>query len=269
MGIVKVPTTFNIDLEFEIPEFHRRLFAWMIDVVIQYIYFRIALKIVNSSFSSSDLLTEDAQYNLWGIWMMIIVPIFTYHLVSEIAMNGQSIGKKIMGIRVVHENGARPGLSQFIIRWLIRTGDYTMIAIILLNVFILINKELLFFLGASLVLLLTDIILVVSSKKGQRLGDILAHTILVKTKAMGSMEQTVFMEVADNYVPVFPQIMRLSDKDINAIKSILDTARKKGDFNLAAMATEKVKNHLKIDSSLSPFDFLDTLLKDYNYLSIK
>ena len=79
----------------------------------------------------------------------------------------------------------------------------------------------------------------------------------------------VFMEVADNYIPVFPQIMKLSDKDINAIKSILDTARKRGDFNLAALASEKVKNHLKIETSLSPFDFLDTLLKDYNYLSVK
>ncbi|HET9823793.1 MAG TPA: hypothetical protein VFP87_00590, partial [Chitinophagaceae bacterium] len=108
-----------------------------------------------------------------------------------------------------------------------------------------------------------------SNKKSQRLGDILAHTILVNTKAKGSMEETVFMEVADNYVPVFPQIMKLSDRDINAIKSILDTARKKGDFNLAAMASEKIKSHLQIDSSIQPFDFLDTLLKDYNYLSVK
>ena len=83
------------------------------------------------------------------------------------------------------------------------------------------------------------------------------------------MEETVFVEVADNYVPVFPQIMKLSDKDINAIKGILDTARKKGDFNLAAMAGEKIKSHLMIDTPMPPFDFLDTLLKDYNYLSVK
>jgi hypothetical protein len=63
--------------------------------------------------------------------------------------------------------------------------------------------------------------------------------------------------------------MQLSDKDINAIKSILETARKKGDFYMASNASEKIKTHLKIDSNLSPFDFLDTLLKDYNYLSVK
>ena len=269
MSVIKVPTTFNIDLEFEIPEFHRRLFAWLIDVVIQIIYYWAAIAILSRSVSTRDLLSQDTQYNLWGLYMMIIVPIFTYHLICEVTMNGQSIGKKILGIRVVNENGGRPDISQFIIRWLIRTGDYAIIAIILLNVFILINKELFVFLAASLMLLLTDIILVVSSKKGQRLGDILAHTILVRTKAKGSMEETIFMEVADNYVPAFPEIMRLSDRDINAIKSILDTSRKKGDFKLAAMASEKIKTHLKINSTMSPFDFLDTLLKDYNYLSVK
>jgi len=61
--------------------------------------------------------------------------------------------------------------------------------------------------------------------------------------------------------------MHLSDRDINSLKSILDTARKKHDFNLAEMAAEKIKDHLKIETSISPFDFLEILLKDYNFLS--
>ena len=111
--------------------------------------------------------------------------------------------------------------------------------------------------------------LVVSSKKGQRIGDILAKTILIRTHSKGNIEDTVFIDVADSYVPSFPQIMQLSDKDINAIKSILETSRKKGDYNMAEAASSKVKAHLKIESGLPPFDFLDVLLKDYNYLSTK
>ncbi|HEV8285738.1 MAG TPA: RDD family protein [Chitinophagaceae bacterium] len=269
MGVIKVPTTFNIDLEFEIPEFHRRLFAWAIDIVFIYIYCRVAIAILSRSISSADVFSKDGLYNIWGLWMMILIPVFVYHLVCEISMNGQSIGKKIMGIKVVSENGGRPGISQFIIRWLIRTSDYIYVAIIYTADYLPDKTIVLILLAIYAPLTIIDIILVVSSKKGQRLGDILAHTILVSTKPRGSMEETIFMEVADNYVPVFPQIMKLSDKDINAIKSILDTARKKGDFNLAAMASEKIKSHLKIDSPMSPFDFLDTLLKDYNYLSVK
>src|SRR5439155_12866367 len=97
--------------------------------------------------------------------------------------------------------------------------------------------------------------------------DILAHTFLIKTRQRNLISDTVFLKVAENYIPSFPQVMQLSDKDINAVKGILDTARKKNDLHLAVIACEKIKNHLKIDTSMSPFDFLDTLMKDYNYLS--
>ncbi len=72
-----------------------------------------------------------------------------------------------------------------------------------------------------------------SLPKSQRLGDLLAKTILIRTNTKGSIDDTVFMAVGDNYVPSFPQIMQLSDRDINAIKSILETARKKGDYKMA------------------------------------
>jgi uncharacterized RDD family membrane protein YckC len=269
MPAVKVLTNFNIDLEFQIPEFWRRLLSWIIDVIIQYLYIRIAGAIYSSIGESSNPFDTDSQYNMHWLNIIFWLPIFVYHLVCEITLNGQSIGKKIMGIRVVNENGGRPSLSQFIIRWLIRTADIMIIIILLLNVLIFLYQGLIWALIGSVILLLTDVILVVSSKKGQRLGDILAKTMLIHTKASGNLYDTVFQEVADNYLPSFPQIMKLSDRDINSIKSILDTARKKGDFNMAANASEKIKAHLKIDSALSPFDFLEIALKDYNYLSTK
>ena len=48
MGIVKVSTNFNIELEFEIPAFHRRLIAWGIDLFIQVFYLIIAFKLYDS-----------------------------------------------------------------------------------------------------------------------------------------------------------------------------------------------------------------------------
>ena len=115
-------------------------------------------------------------------------------------------------------------------------------------------------------LLVTDIILV-NSRKQQRLGDLLAHTILIKTKQKTSIDDTIFLQVAEGYTASFPQVMQLSDRDINALKSILDAAKKHGDYNLALNASEKIKAHLHIDTSLSPFDLLEILLKDYNYLA--
>jgi uncharacterized RDD family membrane protein YckC len=271
MAVIKVPTNFNIDLEFEIPEFYRRLVALLIDVIIEYFYLRIAGEIYSSIESSSGR-GADSQYDIQAFGLLLFLPILLYHVGMEITMNGQSIGKKIMGIRVVNENGGRPSISQFLIRWLLRVSD---LWIAILLVMIISNPdfgrdvETTFVILAALAFLITDIVLVVSSKKGQRIGDILAKTILIRINTKSNIEDTVFVDVADSYVPSFPQIMQLSDKDINAIKSILETARKKGDFNMAEAASDKIKSHLKIESTMTPFDFLDVLLKDYNYLSTK
>jgi uncharacterized RDD family membrane protein YckC len=270
MAVIKVPTNFNIDVEFEIPEFYRRLISLVIDVVIEYFYLRIAIEIYKAIARNSGW-DADTQYNLQAVGLLLFLPILLYHILLEITMNGQSIGKKIMGIRVVNENGGRPGISQFLIRWLLRVSDLwiAVILILLLSSAFTESAETTFIVIAALAFLITDIVLVVSSKKSQRIGDILAKTILIRTNPKGNINETVFIDVADSYIPSFPQIMQLSDKDINAIKSILETARKKSDFNMAEAASSKIKAHLKIESSMSPFDFLDVLLKDYNYLSTK
>jgi uncharacterized RDD family membrane protein YckC len=271
MAVIKVPTNFNIDVEFEVPEFYRRLLALLIDMIIQFFYLRIANEIYKSIAMNSSW-DIDSNYNMQAVGLLLFLPILLYHPLQEITMNGQSIGKKILGIRVVNEIGGRPGISQFLIRWLLRVSDLwiAIILIILLSTPDLFkDAESTFIVLAALAFIITDIVLVVSSKKGQRIGDMLAKTILIRTGAKGNIEDTVFIDVADSYVPSFPQIMQLSDKDINAIKSILETARKRGDYNMAESAAYKIKSHLKIESSLSPFDFLDVLLKDYNYLSTK
>ncbi len=271
MALIKVPTSFNIEVEFEIPEFYRRLFSLLIDVIMEIMYLFVASKIMRSIVESYDLSNEDSLYDLNAIGMLMILPVLVYHVVMEITMNGQSVGKKIMGIRVVNENGGRPSVSQFLIRWLLRVSDLWILALL----FILSTGgmgggiEAGFLLLAALAFLITDIVLVVSSKKGQRIGDILAKTILIRINSKASIEETIFQEVADTYTPSFPQIMQLSDRDINAIKSILETSRKKNDYSMAMAAADKIKNHLQINSDMDPYDFLDVLLKDYNYLSVK
>ena len=271
MAVVKVPTNFNIDVEFEIPEFYRRFISLIIDFVIQFFYYKIAVEILSSIAGGMDIWDSEQQYNLhWLAIVLLLLPLLIYHPLLEITMNGQSIGKKITNIRVVNENGGKASISQYLIRWLLREVWFLLILIIgLQKEYMGYKAESTFLIIAVLVYFITDIVLVVSSKKGQRIGDILAKTILIRINTKSNIEDTVFIDVADSYVPSFPQIMQLSDKDINAIKSILETARKKGDFNMAEAACYKIKSHLKIESNMSPFDFLDVLLKDYNYLSTK
>jgi uncharacterized RDD family membrane protein YckC len=270
MSVIKVPTNFNIDVEFEIPEFYKRLIALILDFLVMFFYIKIAVVILESVQSNMSY-SNDNLYNMhWLTVVVIWVPILSYHALLEITMNGQSVGKKLMSLRVVDENGGKASISQFVIRWLVRDTWFIMLLFMGLG-----NDaqgktgEAVFLIIAVVAFFFTDIALVVSSKKGQRIGDMLAKTILISTTNRGNIEETVFQEVADNYMPSFPQVMQLSDKDLNAVKSILETARRKGDFHMAEAACAKIKAHLKIESPLGPYDFLEILLKDYNYLSVK
>lgn len=256
MAIVKVPTNFNIDIEFEAPEFHRRMIAVLIDFTLQFIYLVIIARIYFGMMGNK--FSENALENMYWTWIIIMVPGFLYHLVCELTMNGQSIGKKLLHIRVVNENGGRATVSQILIRFLLNPLNYLFLSFLYQGIFFVV-----------FLFLIADIVVAVSTRKLQRIGDILAHTILIRTDPKGSVHDTVFMEVAQDYVPSFPQIMQLSDRDINSIKGILDTAINKRDFHLAEIAALKIKNHLKIETSLSPFEFLETVMKDYNYLSTK
>ena len=257
MALLRVPTNFNIDLEFESPEFHRRIIALCVDFLLQFFYYLLAWNIYIDYVWNHPTLR--AMENFTFMWIIIITPGYLYPLICEMTLNGQTLGKKLLGIQVVNENGGRPSFSQILIRFLLNPMSFIFISIVFYQPFLL----------WSILSLVVDVVIAVTNKNFQRTGDLLAHTILIKPNASGSVHDTVFMEVAENYRPSFPQIMQLSDRDINAVKQILDTAVKNGDFQLAAMATEKIKNHLKIESSLSPFEFLEIVMKDYNYLSTK
>lgn len=266
MAVVRIATNFNIDIEFTAPAFYRRLLAWVIDLVIQIIYFFIALKIVKH-LSEGWRNGRDFDYNIQFAILIILVPFFIYHPVSEILMGGQSIGKKIVGIKVISETGGKPSLGQYAIRWLIRTADlFILIILVMIPLAAALGPQVYYGIIGGLLLFLADVILV-NMRRQQRVGDILAHTLLINTRQNESINDTIFLDISDKYVPSFPQVMQLSDRDINSLKGILDTARKRHDFNLAELASNKIQRHLNIETTLSPFDFLEVLLKDYNYLS--
>jgi uncharacterized RDD family membrane protein YckC len=265
MSVIRINTIFNIELEFTAASFHRRLAAWLLDVVVLLFYCFFGFKTLE--FISVNTVNGKGE-NIWAIIMIFILPVLTYHLVCEVFMHGQSVGKRIMGLQVVNENGGSPSLSQYIIRWLIRTSDY-MIVVIALYAPAAASSNPQFFwqVAAAFCLLLTDIILVNSSKKNQRLGDMLAHTMLINKNQTADLHDTIFLPLKENYTPAFPQVMSLSDKDINALKGILDSAKKYNDYTLAERAADKIKAHLHIETDIPDFDFLEILLKDYNYLS--
>src|ERR1700743_2541863 len=111
MLLVKLDTGFNIEVDFMIPGFFKRFLAWVIDLAILFAYALIGARLLGRMLY--------VQSQIW-VWVLFSLPILFYHLLCEVFLNGQSIGKKATRIKVISADGGEPSLSQYLIRWSFR-----------------------------------------------------------------------------------------------------------------------------------------------------
>ncbi len=266
MSILKIDTAFNIDLEFEIAEFHKRLLAYIIDYTILVIYLASMKFLLHGGI--------DSPYDIYGLesvkmatdTLAISIPMMFYSLLTELWMNGQTIGKKIMNIRVISLDGGEPTLGQYIYRWIVKFFEWPF-----LFGYIFFSKESLIFYTFITALFGVAVVIVIAvTQKSQRLGDLIAGTVVVNTKTKLSVDDTIFMAVnKTDYKVTFPDVMRLSDRDINTIKGVLTQAGKRNNYDMCNRVAMKVQEVLKLKTDMYADHFLEKLLEDYNYLATK
>jgi len=236
MLVVKLDTGFNIEVEFATAPFHRRLFAWVLDFIILLSYLWVSNKVLD------NVLGEfwDTEYE----WLNVlhILPFLLYHPLMEIFLNGQSLGKRALRIKVITMEGGQPSVSQYLIRWMFRLIDVCLF-------------------------LMPGFFSIILSQRSQRLGDMAAGTIVIDTRASTSWQDTIFTEIETTYKPKYPQVMQLTDKDINTLKSIINAVTKRNDYELAHRISERIQSKLNMQADEDSLTFLKRLLKDYNFYS--
>jgi hypothetical protein len=116
-----------------------------------------------------------------------------------------------------------------------------------------------------------DFLCAVISKKHQRIADLAAGTAVILSRTKNSIQQTIYLELEDREAQaMFPQVMRLTDKDINGIRNLLArTSRKKSDLSYVASISGRIRQVLDISSELEDTAFLEQLMQDYNLLTQK
>ena len=260
MGIIQISTAFNIDLEFEIAEFHKRLLAYLIDFGILLIFLYSMKYVLYNQF----LLNWDETA---GIDILIIsLPMLLYSLLTELWLNGQTIGKKILSIRVISLEGGEPTFGQFLLRWVTRFFEWPFF----FGYIAFSTTGILAYCFITGMLGIAVVIIISVTKKNQRLGDLAAGTVVVNTKSALTLADTVFMQInTTDYKVMFPQVMRLSDRDINTIKGVLTQAGKRNNYDMCNRVSMKIKEVLQINSDMHVDQFLEKLLADYNYLATK
>lgn len=145
-----IETPENLALEMDIAGFGGRCIAAIFDYLI------LVLSSVIVALALVALVGFRSQYSLLAIGLFVQVTFFTlYFLIFELAWNGQTPGKRYLGMRVIQANGLPVSTSALFIRNLVRLFDFMPI------------------------LYAVGLITMFATKRTQRLGDLAADTIVI------------------------------------------------------------------------------------------
>lgn len=236
MQTIRITTSQNIDIDYEVAGLGERILARLIDMGV------FAVLAIASLVANNWLQTTMIKGFPLIMILCFLLYIF-YDLICEAFFNGQSVGKRIMKIKVISLDGSRPSLGQYLMRWIFRIVDF----VITMQV------------GALIAVIFTE--------KKQRIGDLVAGTAMVSTKPRTHFNHIAFMPVADDYVPIFPEAGQLTNSEVVLIHEVISNFRKSDNYPLVHSTVTRLKAHLNVSSlkGMEDIDFLETILRDYNF----
>ena len=240
MNNLQINTTQNVNLNYTIVSIGERIIAFFIDAFILYVY-SLLVNIIGDAIGY----IYDDGWTQRGLMALIFLPAMFYSLLMHIIFNGRTVGKMLLKIRVVKVDGSPVHWSNYLVRWMLRLVDIWL------------------FVGSI------GILTILFSEKRQRLGDAAAGTVVISTKNKTTVSHTILEEVEDAYVPQFTNVTILTDKDIRLIKETFNIAKKSSNFKTLKALREKVDSILQTNSGLYDIEYLEIVLKDYNYFTQK
>ena len=220
-----------------------RLLAQLIDWAIQGAYFSGLLYLYVEVLD--DFLGFSSALQVIFIIFGIILPTVFYGFLFELFGNGQTIGKRIMKMRVVKTDGSLPGIGSYLMRWM----------------FMLIDGPLLSGMGVIVMLI---------NKDNRRFGDLAAGTMVIKQGIYRRLQVSLeeFEPFSRNYRPTYPAAENLSLEQVSLIDQTLRL--KENDQRIHALA-EQVKHTLGIEHVQEADDasFLWHVKRDYQYYALE
>ena len=247
MKKIEITTAQKVIIQYELASLKDRIFAFLIDALIWGIGLSIIWSIIMVIIIDYDNFNELSE----TLAFLILVPIFLFYtLVSELIMNGRTLGKKIMGLKVVKLNGGLPTIDDYLMRWVFRCIDiYTSF-------------------GAVAALLVS------SSDKAQRLGGLLSNTAVIKLKSdfiikLEDLEK--MFEASDSYEANYPEVVQFNDTEMLALKELMKRYTTKPNRAHTKLLNEAATSlGQKLGINKIPSDkmvFLQSVLKDYVMLT--
>ena len=241
MSELSINTTQNVTINFTAASIGHRILAFGVDLLIIIAYLTtIYLLLEYTGFSK--MLSGLDGWSQMAVQSLIFLPVMFYSLIFETFFEGQSLGKKLVRIKVVKIEGYQASFGDYLIRWLFRMID------------IVISTGVIGFIS------------IIMNKKAQRLGDMAAGTSVITLRNNINISSTILEEINDDYKPTYSLVIKLSDNDVRIIKEHFVKAKASRDIDLLGKLTDKIESVAGIkNQSGNHVDFINTIIKDYNY----
>lgn len=255
MKSVEFESAQNVKIEYELASVGQRAAAAILDFVAFVIYFIV----ISMALGISDFFPDRMGPQMFIELLLIKLPFIFYHPLIEYLTQGQSLGKYILGIRVVTMSGERPGLREVFTRWMFK-GD-----------FIWISADILVLIWFAIPIM--GILFAGTSPMNQRIGDAMANVIVIKNRSsiQYTLRDVLSIKNQENYVPVYPEAIRFTDEDMLLIKNAIQRVRSNPNPENKRFAIELADESARLLGLLETpekrMQFLQTLLQDYVVLT--
>lgn len=241
---IEIRTTQNVTIEYELAGLRERALAWILDAAIVVIGYYLVIILI--------MLITGGMGTWWGVFfgMMLFLSYFLYNILFEIMKRGQSPGKMALGTKVVRLDGKDPEWSDVTLRALLQLVDS------------------IFCLG------IVGGLLIKTTAKAQRLGDMAANTTIIKLQSSNyafRLADILSISSLQNYQPVYPQVRNLSERDMIFVKTALTRLSAYPNQAHEALLEDLVTRLMPLigleQRPINRVEFLKTLLKDYIVLT--
>lgn len=211
-----------------------RMVAQIIDWVIQVAYFFLCLQFTQTtgiSFSTTEVI------------IIVVLPILFYCPLCETLMEGQTVGKRLVKLRVIMADGTQPSLAAYLLRWLLMIADGPLLGYI-------------------------GVLVMILNRNNQRLGDMAAGTLVVKLHSYSQIQVSLdeYDYLTHGYHPSYPQAADLSLEQVDIIRRAVNSEQPERISQLS----QKVQQLLGITRRESEDEFfLRRIVRDYQYYALE
>jgi len=243
MKSVTIQTSQNVRIDYQLAGTGARIGSFIIDATIYIVlYWILALLMLNLVDSFDDI----TIIGFLGFFCFI-----AYYFLSEMFSRGQTLGKRIIGLRVIRLDGRDPTPADFLTR-----------AIFLLPDVLLTSG-------------IPAMVLIFTGRQNQRLGDMVAGTAVIHSSVSSTFSLKEIMGITnrEDHEPEFPGIQRFTNDDMMIVKHSLERMRKYGNpahRQAVRQLAVRIADQLELEKAevkYSPEKFLERVLLDYIVLT--